>query len=193
MSTTTSISFDLGPGERLLWSGEPQQGVVFRRGDLLAVPFSVLWGGFAIFWESMALRRSPYAFALFGVPFVAIGLYIMIGRFYYDAYVRKRTSYGITTSRLIIAGGPWRSTVRSISLDTLTNLELNELGNDRGTITFGSTFARSRWQGQSSWPGTPSTPAFDLIANAKQVFDLIGEARRAALPAGAAAPAARLH
>lgn len=193
MATTTSISFDLGPGERLLWSGAPQQGIVFRRGDLLAIPFSVLWGGFAIFWESMALRGAPLQAVLFGIPFVAIGLYIMAGRFYFDSYVRKRTYYGLTTSRVIIAGGPWRRIVRSLSLDTLTNVELQELGTERGTITFGPAPARSRWQGQSTWPGTPTTPAFELISGAKQVFDMIGDARRAVLPAGSAPPVARLH
>ena len=71
------------PREKLLWLGRPKQGLMFSKKDLLQVPFSLMWGGFAIFWESMAVRQvnAPFFFKLWGIPFVLIGLYLIIGRF----------------------------------------------------------------------------------------------------------------
>jgi len=48
---------------------------MLERGDLFAIPFSLLWGGFAIFWLYAAVSAgAPLDFCLFGLPFVLIGL-----------------------------------------------------------------------------------------------------------------------
>jgi len=55
-------------------------GVVSRRNE-------ILWAGFAIFWERSAIRDGD-PFHLVGVPFVVVGLYIVMGRFLVDAWRR---------------------------------------------------------------------------------------------------------
>ena len=66
---------ELDPQERLIWAGAPRRGLMLERGDLFAIPFSLLWGGFAIFWLYGAVSAgAPLDFCLFGLPFVLIGL-----------------------------------------------------------------------------------------------------------------------
>ena len=42
-------------------------------------------------------------FALVGLPFVAVGLFRLVGRFFWDAARRRRTRYALTDRRAIIA------------------------------------------------------------------------------------------
>ena len=65
----------LAPNEHLLWFGQPRGGIVLRDSDVYAIPFSLIWGGFAIFWEISVLSDdAPITFKLFGLPFVGVGL-----------------------------------------------------------------------------------------------------------------------
>ena len=64
-----------------------------RPGDAGLIPFSLLWCGFAIFWESLAMKTGELLPELWGVPFVLVGLYFVFGRFVVDAYVRAHTSW----------------------------------------------------------------------------------------------------
>ena len=79
------------PGERLLWSGNPGQGVRFTAADLWMIPFGLLWTSFAVFWEGRVLSTpaSPWIMKLWGIPFVLIGLYALVGRFFVDAWIRR--------------------------------------------------------------------------------------------------------
>jgi hypothetical protein len=93
----STIQFPLGRGERLLWSGEPRRGPMLRPSDAFIIPFSVLWAGFALFWNvSVWASGAPIFFRLWGLPFLAAGAYITVGRFWFDSMRRGRTAYGVT-------------------------------------------------------------------------------------------------
>ena len=47
----TAIQPELTSGENFIWAGRPSGSVIFHKEDAFLVPFSLLWGGFAIFWE----------------------------------------------------------------------------------------------------------------------------------------------
>ena len=180
---TQVIQKELEPRERLLWAGQPAQGVKLRGADVFMIPFSFLWGGFAIFWEYSVIERgAPFFFMLFGVPFVLIGLYIMFGRFYVEAKQRSKTFYGLTDERVIIASGLFQKKVKSLNLRTLTDISLSESSNGSGSISFGHSSPLASMFGGMSWPGMDQYlgPRFDLISNAKQVYKQIREAQKRA-------------
>lgn len=92
------------PGEQLRWAGRPDPKVLFTTADAFLIPFSLMWGGFAIFWEFQVLTSdAPGFFALWGIPFVLIGLYFILGRFIYKTRKKARTVYGLTDTRAIVS------------------------------------------------------------------------------------------
>ena len=174
---------EMEPRERLLWSGQPRQGIVLRASDIFMIPFSLLWGGFALFWEySVIASDAPLFFALFGVPFVLVGLYVVIGRFYVEAKQRENTIYGVSTDRIIIMSGLLQRKVKSLILRTLSDVSVSEFRDGSGSIAFGSSFPLAAWFGGIAWPGMEQFmgPRFDSIQNVKQVHQVIREAQRKA-------------
>jgi hypothetical protein len=169
---------ELGRSERLLWSGMPQQGLCLRAADILMVPFSLMWGGFAVFWEySVVSSGAPLFFTLWGIPFVLVGIYIVVGRFFVDSFQRSRTYYGVTDQRIIIRRGLMGRAITTLLIQNLNELLLTERSDHSGSITFGpSSPLYAMWSG-TAWPGMGKklAPAFDLIPNVRAVYDLIRE------------------
>jgi hypothetical protein len=167
---------ELEHGERLLWSGMPRQGICFRPADLFMVPFSLLWGGFAMFWEySVVTKGAPLIFMVWGVPFVLVGLYIVVGRFFLDSYQRSKTYYGVTDQRIIIIGGLLNREVKSLTLQGLNDLSLTERSDGGGSVSFGPTNPMyAMWSG-TAWPGMGKKipPAFELISDVRRIYDII--------------------
>jgi len=176
------IRRELGSGERLLWCGRPRQGVAFRRADFLMVPFSLIWGGFAFFWEYsvLSMGNAPIFFALWGVPFVLVGAYIIAGRFIVDAKQRERTVYGVTSERIVIVSGLLSRQIKSLNIRSLSDVSLDQSVDGTGTITFGAPHALSSWVSGTAWPGMPQTPAFEFVAQARSVYDTIRKAQAGA-------------
>ncbi len=132
------LQHELVPGERLLWSGVPQQGFLLRPADALLIPFSLFWMAFVLVWEYLALTAGgPFCFPLLGFPFVLIGLHMLVGRFFVDALVRSRTHYGLTDKRIIILSGLNKRDVETLHLQNLSRIHLALRKDGRGTIAFG--------------------------------------------------------
>ncbi len=128
------------PGEQVLWSGRPDPARIFQPADVVLIPFSLLWGGFAIFWEAMViLGGAPWGMALFGLPFVAIGLHLIIGRFFHRAWVNRRTWYVLTDRRAVIGYGASGQHVRSVALEKVGDVSVSRRGDGSGTVAFGPT------------------------------------------------------
>lgn len=181
-STEQKLRPELGRDERLLWAGVPGQGLRFRSSDWLMVPFSLMWGGFAFFWEfSVAsIGKAPLFMKLWGIPFVLMGLYMIVGRFFADSLQRAHTDYGVTDQRVIIIDGLFGRRVKSLALEGLADMSLSEGPDGSGTITFGTGAGSFSWLGGSSWPGMRNRqpPSFEMIPGVRQVYSLIREAQQ---------------
>jgi hypothetical protein len=181
---TAKLQGRLDQGERVLWTGRPQQGLLLRRGDWFGIPFSLLWCGFAVFWESQVLAgNAPWFFALWGIPFILIGVYLVLGRFVIDAWQRQRTVYAVTDRRALILGGLRTPSLKSLDIEGLTDIELRDEGAERGTLMLGLSPMNnaSNFLGRG-WPGAAAymAPAFERIDDAAGVLRIIREARKRA-------------
>ncbi len=121
-------------GEQILWKGKPEKGQIFHKQDIVLVPFAVFWLGFSLFWEATAIMGgAPFFFALWGLPFIAVGVYLLIGRHIMALYLRNKTFYVVTNKRLIIKKG---SKIEMRNGEDLPPMEVQLHKNGNGTITF---------------------------------------------------------
>lgn len=138
----------LAPGETILWRGRPEKGHLLGPQDVFLIPFSIFWCGFAIFWEVSAIcAGAPFFFALFGIPFVCVGLYITVGRFIHTAWLRKRTAYVITTHKVIRKRG---SKIDMLDCKTMPSIHVTARTDGTGTIRFGQAVYYHRGRGHYS-------------------------------------------
>ncbi len=179
--TSQIIRTELALNERLLWSGRPRPGIMLRAADIFYIPFSLLWGGLAIFWEaSVVIGKAPFFFALWGIPFVLFGLYLIFGRFLVGVWQRSKTYYGLSDERAIIVSGLVSKSVKSINLKTLGEVSINQKADGSGTITFGPTNMMALRYSLMPWPGTEryQVPSFEMIPDVKRVYGLIQSVQR---------------
>ena len=167
--------------EKILWSGQPSQGIQFRAQDVFLIPFSLMWGGFAIFWEYSVIKTAaPFFFTIWGIPFVIIGLYMIFGRFITDSKQRENTYYGVTNDRIIIVQGLVKQKIKSLNLRTLSDVTMSQKNDGSGSISFGPGNPIASWLIGTSWPGIGANfpPSFDAIPNVSDVYRTIMDAQK---------------
>ncbi len=121
--------------EYVLWQGKPGKGRLFSAADAFLLPFSLFWCAFAFFWEFTAISSgAPPFFALFGLPFILVGVYLLFGRFLYTAILRKKTFYAITNKRILCKRG---NKIDLLEGKDLPPMEITLYKDGFGTITFG--------------------------------------------------------
>jgi hypothetical protein len=173
------------PGERVLWTGRPNASRLVGRGDILLIPFSLMWGAFAIFWEAGVLglfskpgSSAPDFFVLWGIPFVIAGQYFIWGRFIYKRWDRLRTRYAITNQRIVI----WRGTgEQALFIGQLPSISQTVHRDGSGTLEFGTSPFGSGFWGDSGMDfmrgGRPLAPAFNDIPDVRNAYSIIAKAR----------------
>jgi hypothetical protein len=183
------IQPELVSGETLLWAAMPNVGVVLHSEDWSLIPFSLLWGGFTIFWEASVLgywgnspkkNSAPTFFALWGFAFVLAGQYFIWGRFLKDAWLKRKTYYGVTNRRVLIVQEGWKRKIRSCYLEAIP--EIVREGETTGTLWLGqklSMFAgrRSPKRSMSRFDFDSVVPVLADIDDVDSVYRLIMQSR----------------
>jgi hypothetical protein len=191
-NSITAIQSELASGESVVWAGQPSGTFVLHKEDVFLVPFSLLWGGFAIFWELGAAgfwgsgQRSgnPWIFGvLWGIPFVLVGQYMIWGRFFYSAWKKKRTHYAVTNRRVIVVQDGWSRQMASAYLDSLPTLTKEGISSGVGTLRFAQTesllYGRRGW---GAWDGMTvgNIPTFVDIDDVDYVYRIVSDLREKA-------------
>jgi hypothetical protein len=179
----TALDKELLNGEKVLWKGSPNPKKIFTKADFLLIPLSIMWGGFAVFWEYSILSiRAPFFFKLWGIPFVLIGLYFIFGRFFWKAYRKSKTLYVVTNKRVFIIYKKINSySISTEYLDRLTSIDKDQNQRGEGTIIIGNRtniyalFENSGMEFMIRSKG--SGFSFYDIDNADEVFKIINSAR----------------
>ena len=164
---------ELLDNEKILWSGKPKDGIFFKASDALMIPFSLMWGGFAIFWEmSVITTDAPIFFKLWGIPFVLVGLYMIFGRFLFEKKEREKTFYAVTDSRVLIKSGLFNTKLTSLSLQKLPELSITKKDNGFGTIEFVDSNILSSIGSFSPYK-KDNTPKFEMIEDVQYIYNEI--------------------
>jgi hypothetical protein len=139
------VDKELQAGERIQWVGQPipgrQFGTASRWGIVI---FAIPWTAFAVFWTCMAAKgvskshsAMSWAFPLFGVPFVLVGV-AMLSSPFWERKAAGKLVYALTDRRAIIFRTGLRNTitVRSFESSTLTDLTRTERPDGSGDLIF---------------------------------------------------------
>jgi Bacterial PH domain len=142
---------ELQSGESLYWTGNADPG----RAALSALPasiFGIPFAGFALFWITQAYhatsamsKSSQNAFArgfsvfpLFGLPFLFIGLAVILAPLW--AYLRGRsTVYAVTNQRVMIITGGGNLSVKSYTPADIVSVEHRERPDGSGDVVILTT------------------------------------------------------
>jgi Bacterial PH domain len=136
---------ELQPGESLYWTGTADP----RRAAISALPasiFGIPFAGFALFWMNSALHathglaRNSNAFAksfsifpIFGLPFLLVGLGMILAPLW--AFFKGReTIYAVTDKRVMIISGSASRTVRSCTPADIASVDYRERPDGSGDI-----------------------------------------------------------
>jgi hypothetical protein len=170
----------------------PNTGVIFHSDDWAAIPFSLVWTGFFVFWEGSVLgywgdgpRNRPISafMVIWGIPFLVMGQYIVWGRFLVDAWLKRRTYYAVTNRRVLILQEGWKRKTRSCYLEAIP--EVVREGQNLGTLWLGQKLPvigsrRSPKRSMSRFDVDSIVPVLADIDELDSVWRLILELREQA-------------
>ena len=169
----------MDPGETVLWEGQPSgKAFILGKEDVFLIPFSLFWGGFALFWNVTVWGSGAPVFALiWGLPFLAVGFYIVIGRFLVAAARRRGTRYALTNKRAFIACRFWGQSLREMRITPTTPLALKP--GARGSVTFGEVSGVLKGMGGwGVWSGSSPDFTFAHIGDPETVYQTVRALQR---------------
>lgn len=200
MTDTTGWEGLLQDGETILWQGQPDPAIDWR-GVLSPLSlFGIFFALFALGWMAftgalLGGTDTPVLgllFALFGLPFLGVGLYLMAGRLWVEAKRRRKTWYTLTTHQAFIAEDLLgRRGLKTYRIAEMPPIEL--VDGRPGDVIFGSV--THTMQPRQAGPhksrhrlagSTTERVGFLRIHDARKVWGLLRD-RRAALIAAARA------
>ena len=128
--------------ESVLWCDKPVKKLAFSTADIFTTMFGVVWLSFSVFWIISAYTATEMAeggfklFPLFGIPFVLVGLYLLIFRHFVSFIRRKNMIYALTSKRVLVVHTGSRQYVQEYRYENISNIQMKCNGEDIGSIFF---------------------------------------------------------
>lgn len=183
-------------GEEILWAGQPDTRILFSRSDIFTIPFGIVFTVFSLEWESGAFKQvlnpnskpgASWLFPLFGVPFVLIGLYLAVGRFFYKFWNKKRTYYAVTNKRILVVKNSRQRELRGAYLEAIPVINRSIRRDGHGTIIFGNTPPGALMSEDSGFDFLGSrtvehAPSFRDINDAEKIYRIVLDLRKSHEP-----------
>lgn len=177
----TSIHNHLLPGEEILWEDTPHLNGKFNSGSVGVSVFGIIWLSFSLFWTIMAFTMTRgetgffgILFPLFGLPFVAIGLFLV---FFAPAKQRAKnqsTYYYVTNKRLIVNIDTQKSpTFNSMFYRDIKGVQIIQNRDNTGNIVFTPTLGITAAYSNTSVSIPSADNCFYRVENANDVHKLI--------------------
>ncbi len=175
--TTAGWEGLLDDDENIVWQGQPDGKFRLRGKNIVISVFGLFFLVFSLFWTVMAASAGQMPvgmrllFPLFGLPFVLVGLYLVVGIHWFDALGRRKTHYTLTNKRAFIATQMFGKRLKSYPIDEDTVLDLRPGPPD--SLFFAEEVRRRK-------NGTFRVPVgFELIPNGHAVYQLFRKAQAA--------------
>jgi hypothetical protein len=168
--------------EKLLWTGQPDPSHHFSWSDIFFIPAASFWVGTFFVYEWITLREAlagNISRWLFygGAPFVAIGIYLFIGRYIFKYYRKKSIYYAVTDRRFLVLYDGRGHKIQSANLDAISIIDETHNYSDVLSLTFGKhkTYVTPMFEntGLDLIPMISPVPSFWDIKDGEKVKELV--------------------
>jgi hypothetical protein len=171
---------DLLKDEEILWSGQPDPSVHFNRADRFWIPvgLSNFLIGLVMHFD-LVTESTTLFFPIFSIILITIGVFMLVVRFIFKSWSKRRTFYAITNRRALVLRDSRARKVHAVYLSRIPVTEKTVRADGVGTVYFGTPeLARTfQYYGNTGmeWPSpfaTPEALAFYDIRGVDGVYDL---------------------
>ena len=182
MPAPETFPFELGPGERLIWSGSPRPGGAIGATEIAQTGIAVVFVYLFVKFYGVARYNSAQENILWAGLLLAM-LYFSLGTLFMERVRRRRSVYAITSERLLMINTVFSRFVKSFPLRTITDSKLEELKGGIGNIWIGRRYLGPGTIDVRLLPTTTNRNGLEMIPDAKHVYELFLAAREASLAA----------
>jgi len=136
-----ALKREMRSGERVLWQGRQIARLSSKSFGIYL--FAIPWTAFALFWTAMVSWGASemqsetgalsWAFPLFGVPFIVIGLGMMSAPFL-PLFNKRKVAFAVTNQRLIRIRLGRKLDIKSIPARRIGHIERTEGHDGTGTL-----------------------------------------------------------
>lgn len=155
-----ALERELGPGESAVWHGWQLARIDPRH--FLSYVFAVPWTAFALMWTVLAagaigvseIGLVGIAFPLFGLPFIAVGCW-MLARPFVPLWEKGRVLYVVTETRVLRLALGRDLVVKTVPADRIGLAERREAPDGSGTLSLAVRIGRDS-------DGDKQTESFEL-------------------------------